>query len=653
MTILRSMRITTFGWIVSIGLLIAVATAMTLSLVAVHNAESMDRTWTQFEKTSTQKALLLSQIRGLLGYDGMIHHFKNYVLRKERWRAVAVHKRLLQLSIALTAYQGLGMDEQERKAFSGLLSIADQYKGMVPVAEAMAGKGYSSVEIDNVVKIDDTIGVEALDILDQRLTALHRSYAERVRGAVSAITAFSVGSGAALVGILLVLALVTIWFSHWRLIRPLQNLVSGLGRVNPHDPGTDRLPFTEDINGTELGSLVQASNKFLDAVHAHSVRRQRAEIEVRDREEHLRTIVENAVDAIITIDTNGKILSFNAAASSVFGYPPGEVLGRNVSILMPEPDRSRHDQYLRQYLKTGEAKIIGIGREVKGAREDGSKFPMHLTVSKTKTSEGITFTAIVRDITAEKESELKLRIAKQEAEKANRAKSEFLASMSHELRTPMNAILGFTQLIASSPTDPPTESQKEYLGLVLKSGGQLMELIDLVLNLSEIEAGHMKVDICEVQVMPLIEECLVSLSPRAEAMGVTLGTEGDGYPLPKVQTDPALLRQVLLNLMSNAIKYNMQGGRVAVDAGVTDQDDLRINVHDTGPGISKEKQKDLFVPFNRLGREAGRIEGTGSGLFISKRIMEALGGRISFRSEQEQGSDFWIDLPIAGSESRE
>ncbi|MGB0684017.1 MAG: PAS domain-containing sensor histidine kinase [Magnetovibrionaceae bacterium] len=657
MKIISTLRIKTFAWLVSLGLLLAVGSAVTLSLVAIRQAETVSTTWTEFESKAAQKALLLSQVRRLIGFDGMIHHFKNYVLRKERWRAVAVHERLLHLSIALTAYLSLGIDEEEQAAISGLLSVADEYRSMVPIAEAMAISGATSGEIDEVVRINDSLGIRALETLDQRLTILHQSNKESVQQSVSAITTFSSFSGALLVFVLVLLAGTTIWFAQWRLITPLDKLTRSIKRVNPRAPGTDRLPLSSDIEGTELGALARASNAFLDAVQAHAEMRKRAEIATLDREVHLQTLVENAVDAIITIDTEGRILSFNHAASTVFGYAPGNVIGRNVSMLMPPQEGARHDGYLKNYLETGKAKIIGTGREVQGLRSDGSTFPMRLGVSETRTSEGTTFTGIIRDMTTERESEIRLRIAKQEAERANLAKSEFLSSMSHELRTPMNAILGFTQLMETSPTDPPSPTQREYLRLVLRSGNQLLDLISQVLDLSKIEAGHLEVEHESVQVEELIEECRLSLASRAALLNVSLQPLAPKRSLPALQTDPALLRQVLLNLMSNAVKYNVEGGQVMIDVSETvnksGDDMLRVIVHDTGTGIPEDRQTDLFTPFNRLGREAGEIEGTGIGLSITKRIMEALGGSIGFRSTPAQGSDFWIDLPLAKTKDRE
>nr|MBC8445354.1 hypothetical protein [Rhodospirillaceae bacterium] len=225
---------------------------------------------------------------------------------------------------------------------------------------------------------------------------------------------------------------------------------------------------------------------------------------------------------------------------------------------------------------------------------------------------------------------------------------EFLSSMSHELRTPMNAILGLSQFLDNNPAEPLSSSQKEYVNLILKSGEHLLELIKQVLELSKIEAGHLEVTFQQVKIEPLLEECLHTLSPRAGGRGISLENSSRGATIPQVWTDPVRLKQILLNLLSNAVKYNQENGSVAIDCRLMGENTIRIMVMDTGGGIPKSKQKGLFVPFDRLGREAGEIEGTGIGLAISKRLVTALNGSIDFKSTKDEGSTFWIDLPISG-----
>lgn len=248
------------------------------------------------------------------------------------------------------------------------------------------------------------------------------------------------------------------------------------------------------------------------------------------------------------------------------------------------------------------------------------------------------------DITELKLAEERVLRAKEVAEKANRAKSEFLSSMSHELRTPLNAILGFAQLIEMDVS--VSSGLQENAAEIRSAGEHLLQLVGDVLDLAKIEAGKLTLSMEVLRPVELVKECLTFVKSQAEARGVQLCLQTNELADRVVNGDKVRLRQVFLNLISNAIKYNHEQGKVVITCGVVDDNYLRVNIEDTGRGIPKERHAEVFQPFNRLGAELGNIEGSGVGLVITRQLVSHMGGRIDFTSEEGVGSQFWVDLPL-------
>ena len=364
----------------------------------------------------------------------------------------------------------------------------------------------------------------------------------------------------------------------------------------------------------------------------------------------LNTIVNTAVDGIVTINSNGIIESFNTSATRIFGYESNEVIGKNVSILMPEPDKSLHDSYLQQHQQGGQPKIIGIGREVTGLRKDGRTFPMDLAVNEMQIGNRRMYTGIVRDITRRKIAEQGMLDAKNEAERANRAKSDFLAKMSHELRTPLNAILGFSQLLRLDSAI--THEQMDNVDEIYKAGKHLLELINEILDLSRIESGKITLTLEETDLQYLFDECIHMIAPLEQQYGVTIlpfTVLGPADLL--VYADATRLKQVVINLLSNAIKYNYRGGQVKLEYHLMENHHVRFCIIDTGCGIPPHLQQDIFTPFTRFHNDNIGVEGTGIGLSISKQLIELMHGNIGVTSEPGKGSTFWFELKQAAHKS--
>ena len=248
------------------------------------------------------------------------------------------------------------------------------------------------------------------------------------------------------------------------------------------------------------------------------------------------------------------------------------------------------------------------------------------------------------DVTERHQQEEALRLAKDEAERANRAKSVFLSRMSHELRTPLNAILGFGQLLEMSRLD---EQDTDGVRHILKGGRHLLGMVDEVLDLARVEAGELSLNLAAVRLDKLLPECAGLVARMAQARGITCNVTVTPASRVPVWADQQRLRQVLLNLLSNAIKYNQEGGQVSLSCQQTREKRVRLNIKDTGPGITAEGLERLFVPFERLGQELGEVEGTGLGLVVSKQLVEAMGGTLQVKSQVGKGSTFWVELPMA------
>ena len=366
--------------------------------------------------------------------------------------------------------------------------------------------------------------------------------------------------------------------------------------------------------------------------------------ELSESETRHRVLIENMVDGLISTDNVGNIQSINCAVEDIFGYVEADLIGKNIKVLIPEPRRSEHDGYISNYKKTGVKKIIGIGREVEGLRKDGTIFPIDLAITEIKLGKETIFSGIIRDISERKLAEKLLVNAKNEAENANHAKSEFLSSMSHELRTPLNAILGFSQLLELDEED---DSKKENINEIINGGNHLLDLINEVLDLAKIESGHVNLSIKEHSLNKILTNSLLMIKPLADEHAIKIDDKVSSLPDVSINVDEIRFKQILLNLLSNAIKYNSEKGKVTIDYSPCDENMFCLSITDTGKGFTIKQLSHLFEPFERFGAENSHVEGTGLGLVIAKDLIELMGGTITAKSKAGKGSCFMIYVPLA------
>ncbi|HEX4630250.1 MAG TPA: PAS domain S-box protein [Chthoniobacterales bacterium] len=351
-------------------------------------------------------------------------------------------------------------------------------------------------------------------------------------------------------------------------------------------------------------------------------------------------IMDNSQDVICTISEDGRFLSANPACKNLWGYTSDELIGRKYIDLVHPDDRVKSTAADERMRETGKINDF-VNRYI---RKDGSV--VDVLWSATWSEKDRIIFCVAHDVTDRARIEKALREAKEEADRANHAKSDFLSRMSHELRTPLNSILGFGQLL---DRQSPTETQRPRIRYILSAGRHLLNLINEVLDISRIEAGTLQLSVEPVCVEEAIGEALDLMRPLAAERSISLSTDASLENTTYVLADRQRLKQVLLNLLSNAVKYSAIEGSVTVSFGESGSRFTRLSVQDTGAGIPVDKLARLFTPFDRLGAEQSTVEGTGLGLALCQRLVQAMHGTIGVTSTLGNGSMFWLDLPRAQS----
>ncbi|WP_247874089.1 PAS domain-containing protein [Azospirillum sp. TSH58] len=357
-------------------------------------------------------------------------------------------------------------------------------------------------------------------------------------------------------------------------------------------------------------------------------------------------IVDAAADAIVTMDGEGIVHSFNPAAEAMFGIPAADMLWSRIDRLIPDIVGLLQDGGLAVYQPGGQAQGAGAVREAEAVRGGGGRFPIELSVSAVETGGRRVFTGIIRDITARKRAESDLIAAKEAAESADRAKSTFLQIMSHELRTPLNAVIGFAQVIEMRLLGAQeVDRYIDYAGSIRQSGEHLLAIIDDILDITTIEAGGLRLNETPIAPPALVGEALNLVAIQSGKRGVPIHIElEDG--LPMLSGDALRLRQVLVNLLSNAVKFSNPGEPAVIRARRAGDGGLELSVTDTGIGIAAEDIPKAMTPFAQVDQSmARRYEGMGLGLSISKRLVEAHGGTLRVDSAPGRGTTVTVALP--------
>lgn len=389
---------------------------------------------------------------------------------------------------------------------------------------------------------------------------------------------------------------------------------------------------------TEAGMIADQYNRVLDAGD-------KARSELQEREVRYRSIFEHMASAVVTIDEKGRIEEFNVAAEKMFGYTCTEAMGENVCMLIPATGQENQVGCLAW---GGDLEVL---REIKGLRKDGTAFLMEVIVSENIIPTGIDknsrsiFTAILSDLTERKEAEIELIRAKEAAEASDRAKSEFLTNMSHELRTPMTAILGFSDALIHSESNPETI---DAATTIKRNGEHLLDLVNDILDIPKIESEKVEVRKTDCSPRAIVDDVASFMKGQAEDKSLQIEVRFEGSLPETIHTDPLRLRQILINIVGNALKFTDQGSIQIITRCLNPLDEkpkLQFKVMDTGIGIPEDRIEALFQPFTQADYSTSRMfGGTGLGLTISKRLANLLGGDISISSKVGRGSTVSITI---------
>ncbi|RON25318.1 ATP-binding protein [Pseudomonas lini] len=515
-------------------------------------------------------------------------------------------------------------DERVRKHLEAITPLIDtKVEGLVELLDDRSAtpESITTILINNKHILDELRErISAMRTLEDTLLAERTAAAASTRQRLLFSTLLAAACG--LFG-----AIVAVLFLSKGIVARVKQVQGNAQRLALGQPLLPQPPENDEIG--QLGTRLVEAGLLL-------AERERA---LRDNEERLRLIIDGVKDyGIFALDTRGFVTSWNAGAERIKGYTEQEIVGQHFSVFYLSQECPQHpDMALREATRDGH-----YMEEAWRCRKDGSRFWASVVITAQYDSSGALrgFSKITRDITDRRAAEIALSTAREEAERASRAKSEFLSRMSHELRTPLNSILGFAQLL---DMDSP-KGQRAQIGHILRAGQHLLTLINEVLDIAKIEAGRLPLNVEAVPLAVVLQEALTLVSPMACDAGIQL------VELPMLAADSGIvadrqrLVQVLLNLLSNAIKYNRPQGQVYIEVRVIQQR-IAVSVCDTGKGIAAERLEQLFKPFERLETDPN-VEGTGLGLALSKSLLEMMNGSLTVKSQPGAGSSFTLELPF-------
>ena len=610
---------------------LSIATTSYINLTKITEIKSL---WELFDAQRNEKSKAIIGFQVEIGYGGMIHHFKNYILRHKPTDKYSVITNIGGAKARIKLYESLPHNQVEADALSTMDGMLVEYSVALELVSDLINEGKTAEEIDDIVKIKDTPSIDALHALESEYALIDPD--KQYQAYLLRKLRVDLGYGG--------------FIHHYKnyILRKspklLMSLEGSVVQINNHikeysqlvlndnelktlqsfklvvDSYTKNIPeismmIAEGMSAQEIDALVYIDDipafDALNTLQSEFIQRN----EIRAKKLHQAVDYVYSLESLVLIITILTLTLFIAITIWLFQYQILSPLA-HITNIMSSLANNNLDVEIRNVDNQNE--IGDMARSVAVFKANA-----HSLLDR----------------------EMQLKKSKEEAEKANKAKSEFLSSMSHELRTPLNAILGFAQLLESDEDAPLTEEQHDNMAYILSGGQHLLNLINDILELTAIETGKTILFIEPLNLRDVIDDSLSLLTPLANKANIQIHVLSD--LVFTVSADYTKLKQIIINLITNAIKYNHEGGSVSLDWESTKNNTVRINVIDTGIGISEANKPKVFGAFNRLGQENSSIEGTGIGLVVTKDLIEMMDGEIGFESTENKGSTFWFELPIA------
>ena len=623
------------------------------------------------------KWILASDLRASLGYGGMIHSYKNYLLRHDDEYFYRAMDKITQVYQQVSSYRALSNTSEESVALDQLLITIQTYQASLEKARLLVKQGMEIESIDRKIKIDDGPAINALNNLSREIYYQLETKSEHVLNSLNTYQELGIWIVFFTLLVIIVLVSVCVWILVFSIARPISRMSIQMYSLAG---GNTDIEIEHQQQKNEIGSMARAvetfrQNAITQLVAEQSLGNVNSELEknlselslmkdksdqqveeskvladrlykasddafsaskrAEEQKERANAIINSVSDAIISIDDASNIITFNSAAEEIFGYQLAEVLGKDLSMLMPNPHRASHHQYVDNYHKSGESKLLGYldkfgqRRELPALRKNGEVFPMEISIGETKVGGRRMYIGVVRDLSKQKIIE--------------KMKREFVSTVSHELRTPLTSLNGALSLLFSGVLQGDEKKSADMKELTLRNVERLNNLVNDILDMEKIETGEMKFDFSTTAVKEIAEEAMLLNQHYAIQNGITLEMR-DSIADSYVNVDSDRIAQVMANLLSNAAKFSPENGVVSIRV-VKHEHKIRFSVSDHGPGIAEDFQPLIFERFTQAKsgntRETG---GTGLGMAITKAIIEKHGGEIGFITEEGKGTSFFFDL---------